>query len=327
MRLRENYGWHFPELSKIVSSNEQYAKVVLKIVDKSRLGEDDLHELAAVVDDDEGVASAIIKAARTSMGRDLSEADMEIVMNFAKRTASLAAYRKQLSSYLSSRMNSVAPNVAALIGDTVGARLISKAGSLTNLSKYPASTVQILGAEKALFRALKTKGNTPKYGLIYHSSFIGKTGAKSKGRISRFLANKVSIASRIDNFSEMPTSKFGEALKRQVEERIEFYASGATPAKNSDVMKSAMDSVLADMDIDDPTAHATEDVVMADGITGKATEQAIREKKKEKKEKKEKKSKHADEDATDKKSKKDKKRKHADEEDGEGKKKKKKSKA
>ncbi|KAF1977180.1 pre-rRNA processing nucleolar protein-like protein Sik1 [Bimuria novae-zelandiae CBS 107.79] len=326
MRLREMNGWSFPELSKIVSSNEQYAKLVLHIGDKSRLVDDDLHDLAALVGDDEGVAQAIIKAARTSMGRDLSGADMEIVMNFAKRTASLAAYRKQLSSYLSSRMNSVAPNLAALIGDSVGARLISKAGSLTNLSKYPASTVQILGAEKALFRALKTKGNTPKYGLIYHSSFIGKTGAKSKGRISRFLANKVSIASRIDNFSETPTSKFGEALKRQVEERIEFYASGATPAKNSAVMQAAMDSVLADIDTEDPTAHATEDVVMADGVTGKATEQAVREKKKEKKEKKEKKSKHAGDEATEKKSKKDKKRKHADE-DGEGKKKKKKSKA
>jgi len=155
---------------------------------------------------------------------------------------------------------------------------------------------------------------------------VGKTGAKSKGRISRFLANKASVASRIDCFSETPTSKFGEALKRQVDERIEFYASGATPTKNAVVMKAAMDSVLADIEMEDPTAHATEDVVMADGITGKATEQAIREKKK--KEKKEKKSKHADgeEEATPKKSKKDKKRKQGDDEDGEGKKKKKKNK-
>ncbi|KAF2241998.1 Nop domain-containing protein [Trematosphaeria pertusa] len=327
MRLRENYGWHFPELSRIVSDNDQYAKAVLKIGDKARLTDDDLHDLASVVNDDESVASAIIKAARTSMGRDLSEADMEIVMASAKRTASLTAYRKQLSNYLSRRMGTVAPNLAALIGDTVGARLISKAGSLTNLSKYPASTVQILGAEKALFRALKTKGNTPKYGLIYHSSFIGRTGTKSKGRISRFLANKCSIASRIDNFSETPTSKFGEALKRQVDERIEFYASGATPAKNSAVMQAAMESVLADIDVEDPTARAAEDVEMADGITAKATEQAIR--KEKKKEKKEKKSKHAEADgeaAAEKKSKKDKKRKQVDD-DGEIKKKKKKSKA
>ncbi|KAF2751836.1 Nop domain-containing protein [Sporormia fimetaria CBS 119925] len=325
MRLRENYGWHFPELSKIVANNEQYSKLVLAIGDKSRLTDDDLHDLAAVVDDDEGIAQAIIKAARTSMGRDLSEADHEMVMAFAKRTASLAAYRKSLSSYLSGRMGTVAPNLAALIGDTVGARLISKAGSLTNLSKYPASTVQILGAEKALFRALKTKGNTPKYGLIYHSSFIGKTGTKSKGRISRFLANKCSIASRIDNFSEIPTSKFGEALRRQVDERIEFYNSGAPPAKNSDVMKSAMDSVMADIDGEDPTAAAAEDVVMADGITAKATEQAVRKEKKDKK--KDKKSKDSAEGESEKKSKKDKKRKHGEEEDGEGKKKKKKSKS
>ena len=83
----------------------------------------------------------------------------------------------------------------------VGARLISHAGSLTNLAKFPASTVQILGAEKALFRALKTRGNTPKYGLIYHSSFIGKAKSKDKGRVSRYLANKCSIATRLDCFS------------------------------------------------------------------------------------------------------------------------------
>ena len=315
-------GWHFPELAKIVNSNEQYAKVVLQIGDKSRLSDEDLHELAAVVDDDESIAQAIINAARTSMGRDLSAADMEIVMAFAKRTASLAAYRKQLSNYLGSRMNQVAPNLAALIGDTVGARLISKAGSLTNLSKYPASTVQILGAEKALFRARKTKGNTPKYGLIYHSSFIGRTGQKSKGRISRFLANKCSIASRIDNFSDTPTSKFGEALKRQVDERIEFYASGAPPAKNAAVMQAAMNLVLNDIGIEDPTATATEDVEMADGVTAAATEQAVRKEKKDKKKSK----KSGDDEVSDKKSKKEKKRKAGDEEDGE-KKKKKKSKA
>ena len=80
MRLRENYGWHFPELSMIVSNNDQYAKMVLKIGNKSRLSEEDVHDLAAVVDDDEAIAQAIIRAARTSMGRDLSESDMEIVM-------------------------------------------------------------------------------------------------------------------------------------------------------------------------------------------------------------------------------------------------------
>merc|ERR1712240_388043 len=150
-------------------------------------------------------------------------------------------YRKELSAYLQNKMSLVAPNLATLIGDTVGARLISHAGSLTNLAKAPASTVQILGAEKALFRALKTRGNTPKYGLIFHSSFIGRAGAKNKGRISRYLANKCSIASRIDAFSEDSTTVFGSKLKEQVEERPKFYETGDLPRKNVDVMNEAVE--------------------------------------------------------------------------------------
>ena len=132
---------------------------------------------------------------------DISPIDLINIERFAKRVIALAEYRKELQEYLRSKMHNIAPNLSALIGEQVGARLISHAGSLTNLAKYPASTVQILGAEKALFRALKTKGNTPKYGLIFHSTFIGRAGAKNKGRISRYLANKCSIASRIDCFA------------------------------------------------------------------------------------------------------------------------------
>merc|ERR1719266_2673545 len=143
-------------------------------------------------------------------------------------------------------MGNVAPNLATLIGDVVGARLISHAGSLTNLAKYPASTVQILGAEKALFRALKKKGNTPKYGLIFHSSFIGRAAAKNKGRISRFLANKCTIASRIDCFSEQSNNVFGNKLKDQVEDRLKFFETGEIPKKNLDVMTEAMELIKKD---------------------------------------------------------------------------------
>ncbi|GAM83210.1 hypothetical protein ANO11243_011960 [Dothideomycetidae sp. 11243] len=282
MRVREWYGWHFPELVKIVSDNGTYAKLALFIKDKKLLTEDSLHDLAAIVEDDEAVARSIIDAARVSMGQDISQEDMDNVMAFAARVVSLTTYRKTVGSYLVSKMSIVAPNLAALIGETVGARLIQKAGSLTALAKYPASTVQILGAEKALFRALKTKGNTPKYGIIYHSSFIGRAGAKNKGRISRFLANKTSIASRIDNFSEQPTTKFGAALRAQVEERLEFYASGKAPTKNEMAMQfksAALASVLGDAD---PTAHAESDAVAAPGVTGGATEAALRKEKKKK---------------------------------------------
>jgi RNA processing factor Prp31 len=109
-------------------------------------------------------------------------------------------------------------------------------------------------------RALKTRGNTPKYGLIFHSSFIGRAGSKNKGRISRYLANKCSIAARIDSFSEQPSSVFGEKLKDQVEERLKFYETGTTPRKNVDVMKEAIaeaKSVLKDMEVDLPESAPT----------------------------------------------------------------------
>lgn len=236
MRVREWYGWHFPELIRIVSDNHTYAKLALAIGDKKTLKDEQLHDIAAIVNDDADIAQAIIDAGKVSMGQDISTQDMENISAFANRVVKLANYRRSLYQYLVDKMAIVAPNLAALIGEVVAARLISHAGSLTNLSKYPASTVQILGAEKALFRALKTKGNTPKYGIIYHSSFIGRAGAKNKGRVSRFLANKCSIASRIDNFSEAPSTKFGEVLRKQVEERLEFYASGAAPTRNEDAM-------------------------------------------------------------------------------------------
>ena len=114
---------------------------------------------------------------------DIREEDLANIDAFSGRLVSLGQYRQHLSGYLAGKMSAVAPNLGALIGDTVAARLISHAGSLTNLAKAPASTIQILGAEKALFRALKTKGNTPKYGLIFHSSFIGRAKQRNKGRI------------------------------------------------------------------------------------------------------------------------------------------------
>ncbi|KAI6811748.1 hypothetical protein KC340_g17320, partial [Hortaea werneckii] len=126
------------------------------------------------------------------------------------------------------------------------------------------------------------KGNTPKYGLIYHSSFIGRAGMKNKGRISRFLANKTSMASRIDNFSMVPTRKFGEALKGQVEERLRFYAEGINPTRNEEAMKAAMEETLAHLDVADPTAAGAEEEVSAPGVSADATEQKQRKEKKRK---------------------------------------------
>ncbi|CAB0044611.1 unnamed protein product [Trichogramma brassicae] len=209
MRIREWYGYHFPELVKIVPDNLMYAKVVQLLKNRKELTEEKLEALEEIIMDT-GKAKAIIDASKSSMGMDISPIDLINIDMFANRVIDLAEYRKEIAEYLKSKMTGVAPNLATLIGDQVGARLIAHAGSLTNLAKYPASTVQILGAEKALFRALKTRGNTPKYGLLFHSTFIGRAGTKNKGRISRYLANKCSIASRIDCFSENPVNVFGD---------------------------------------------------------------------------------------------------------------------
>lgn len=203
-------------------------------------------------------------------------------------------------------MNAVAPNLAALIGETVGSKLISHAGSLTSLAKYPASTIQILGAEKALFRALKTKGKTPKYGLIFNSTFIGRASTANKGRISRYLANKCAIASRVDCFSEAPTKKFGESLKDQIEERLKFVTSGVKPRKNKEVMADVIGELKKEGLFYGENAKKIE---AADGDDEEVVEDKKRDKKS--KDKKDKKAK------SEKKSKKDKKKKKAESSDEE----------
>lgn len=240
MRVKEWYAWHFPELTKIVNDNIVYAKLARHIRIRDKYDIDAGREgLLDLVGQNEDLANEITESLQHSMGQDIVEMDMANIDNFANQVIELGNMRTVLGEYLRKKMDIVAPNLGGLIGEHVAARLISHAGSLTNLAKYPASTVQILGAEKALFRALKTKGNTPKYGLLYHSSFIGRAQAKNKGRISRYLANKCSIASRIDCFSEHATKIYGETMKQQVEDRLSFLTEGTKPRKNVDVMTEA----------------------------------------------------------------------------------------
>ena len=132
--------------------NYLYAKLARFIKDKSNLTDEHLPGLTDILSGDDEKAAAVLNAAKKSMGMDTSEMDLINIQNFADRCVSLSEYRRDLQAYLIEKMSLLAPNLSELIGTTVGARLIRHAGSLTNLSKYPASTVQILGAEKALFR-------------------------------------------------------------------------------------------------------------------------------------------------------------------------------
>lgn len=138
----------------------------------------------------------------------------------------ITEYRSQLYDYLKSRMLAIAPNLTVLVGELVGARLISHAGSLMNLAKHPASTVQILGAEKALFRALKTKHDTPKYGLIYHAQLVGQSSTKLKGKVSRMLAAKAALACRVDALGDDVNSDLGAEHRAKLESRLRVLEQG-----------------------------------------------------------------------------------------------------
>lgn len=217
MRLKEWYGWHFPELAKIVGDNVVYAKIVKKIGMRQRAKKRDISDLVP-----EDLEEQIREAAEISMGTEISTEDVISIRFLCDQVTMLAEYRGTLHEYLKNRMYAVAPNLSVLVGELVGARLIAHAGSLVNLSKHPASTVQILGAEKALFRAIKTRHDTPKYGLIYHASVIGSAQAKMKGKISRSLAAKCALCIRLDALGEQTEPTIGLQHKEAIDNRIKY---------------------------------------------------------------------------------------------------------
>lgn len=221
MRCREWYGWHFPELGKLLTDNLAFVKTVKIIGTRDNTVNSDLSDILP-----EEVEEKVKEAAEISMGTEISEDDIINIQHLCDQVIEISNYRSQLYDYLKSRMMAMAPNLTILVGELVGARLISHAGSLINLAKHPASTVQILGAEKALFRALKTKKDTPKYGLIYHAQLIGQTSTKNKGKISRMLAAKASLATRVDALGEDGSFELGAEHKAKVEARLRLLEEG-----------------------------------------------------------------------------------------------------
>ncbi|XP_058405607.1 nucleolar protein 58 isoform X2 [Diceros bicornis minor] len=184
MRCREWYGWHFPELGKIISDNLTYCKCLQKVGDRKNYASATLSELLP-----EEVEAEVKAAAEISMGTEVSEEDICNILHLCTQVD--------------------CPH-----------RGTACQGSLLNLAKHAASTVQILGAEKALFRALKSRRDTPKYGLIYHASLVGQTSPKHKGKISRMLAAKTVLAIRYDAFGEDSSSAMGVENRAKLEARL-----------------------------------------------------------------------------------------------------------
>ncbi|KAI7834713.1 hypothetical protein BX661DRAFT_3455 [Kickxella alabastrina] len=258
MRVKEWYGWHFPEMAKIINDNLAYSRVIKKAGFRSNISETDLGEILP-----EELEAEVKEAAEISMGTEISDEDLLNVTALCDQVISITEYRTQLYEYLKNRMFAIAPNLTALVGELVGARLISHAGSLMTLAKYPASTIQILGAEKALFRALKTKHDTPKYGLIYHASLVGQAGPKSKGKIARLTATKTSIAVRVDALGDSDSAEVGIDGRVKVENRLrQLEGRFAAKAARSD-RASAPNATQKKFEKKDVSSYnASADVVM-----------------------------------------------------------------
>ncbi|XP_063976981.1 nucleolar protein 58 [Diachasmimorpha longicaudata] len=221
MRCREWYGWHFPELGKLITDNVAFVKTVKIIGTRENTIKSDLSDILP-----EDVEEKVKEAAEISMGTEISDDDILNIQHLCDQVIEISQYRAQLYDYLKTRMMAMAPNLTVLVGELVGARLISHAGSLINLAKHPASTVQILGAEKALFRALKTKRDTPKYGLIYHAQLVGQSSTKNKGKMSRMLAAKAALATRVDALGEDGSFDLGAEHKAKLEARLRLLEEG-----------------------------------------------------------------------------------------------------
>jgi nucleolar protein 56 len=212
-RVREWYGIHFPELDRLLEKHETYARLVVKLGSKDNFTVENLEKEEMP----KTKADAIAKVAEKSMGADLSNDDLNQIQTLCKDILGLYRFRQDLESYLDSTMEEVAPNTKYLVGSLLGARLIALSGGLTNLAKRPASTIQVLGAEKALFRSLKTGTRPPKHGLIFQHTLLHDAKRWQRGKIARALAGKLAIATRADAFGHR---NIGEELKAGMDKRI-----------------------------------------------------------------------------------------------------------
>lgn len=212
-RVREWYGLHFPELSRLVAGHETYNRLVNSLGRRENFTVENLEE--------EGLPKAkaeeTARAAQRSMGSEMEDRDLDQIRAICNHALGLYKVRNSLEGYVDSTMEEVAPNIRALGGPLLGARLIAIAGGLNNLAKMPASTVQVLGAEKALFRSLKSGASPPKHGVIFQHSSLQEAKRWQRGKVARTLAGKLAIAARIDAFSG---GYRGDELREDLERRI-----------------------------------------------------------------------------------------------------------
>ncbi|MFX1250228.1 MAG: NOP5/NOP56 family protein [Promethearchaeota archaeon] len=231
-RLYEWYGLHFPELSELTRDNVQYMQLITDLGNQEHFTKKELGHLS------DTRLESILNAIKNSLGVEMPEYDLEPVRKLAELGLQTNRSKEFLEKYLEEAMQQTAPNISALAGPLIGARLIALAGSLENLAKKPSSTIQVLGAEKALFRALKTKTDPPKHGVLFQNPLVHQAPPHQRGKIARALAAKLSMAARIDFFSgEFLADELKISLDQRIKVIQEQYADVPKPKKISEPKK------------------------------------------------------------------------------------------
>lgn len=215
-RLREWYEFYFPELR--VAEPEKYVQLI-QAIDLSAMDEKFIAKIVG-----EQKAREISGRAARSMGANLSEQDLDAVKSFAKRIETIYILRRELEAYQEGIVKRRCPNLMVLLEPSLASKLIAQAGSLEKLAKLPAGTVQVLGAEKALFKHLKKHTNPPKHGLIFQHPAINTAPKKLRGKIARALATKIAIAAKADAFTR---NMIAPKLKEDFEKRVAQINAGA----------------------------------------------------------------------------------------------------
>jgi len=213
-RIREWYGLHFPELNRLINNHETYVRLVRSLGKRESFSEKNLKKF----DLPQRKIRQVLEAAQTSMGAELYDRDIEQIQMLCVQYLNLQDARRKIEKYLEEMMEEEAPNISTLTGPVLGARLIALAGGLENLAKMPSSTIQVLGAEKALFRSLRTGARPPKHGVLFQHALVHGSRRTLRGKISRVFAGKIAIAARTDAFSG---GFVADQLKKDLLKKIE----------------------------------------------------------------------------------------------------------
>jgi len=224
-RVKEWYGLHFPELERILDSPEVYIKFVNNFERRKNITMKKLEGCGFTSEK----AEEILSAAHRSKGTELRNEDLQKISSLSKEVTQLSSVRDSLAKHVEKTMNQFAPNIASVAGETIGARLIVKSGGLQKIARLPASTIQVLGAEKALFRAIRTGARPPKHGILFQHQAVHVAPKWQRGKIARSLAAKIAIASRIDAYRGTHEDGLKEKFDQRLEEIKKKYGEPPKP--------------------------------------------------------------------------------------------------